>query len=310
MSGDAPWLGDPSLAPDRLIWRQTGDGIRLRLALWLGGSKGTVLLFPGRTEAVEKYANIAQALTAAGLAVIAIDWRGQGLSDRLAQPASMGHVHHFADYQHDVAALVAQAQESGLPRPWHLLAHSMGGAIGLRALHHGLPVQSAAFCAPMWGIAIPPGKRTLAWMLSTAARLLRLDARFAPGEGPDCYAATAPFEGNLLTSDPTTFARLQDHLRQHPELALGGASLGWLGAALWEMRALTRHSAPDLPALAVLGTDEAIVVPDRIRHRMADWPEGELVEYRGARHELLMEVPAVRDAVIAQVLALFARAAT
>ena len=41
-----------------------------------------------------------------------------------------------------------------LPRPWRLLAHSMGGTIGLRALTRGVPVAAAVFSAPMWGIRV------------------------------------------------------------------------------------------------------------------------------------------------------------
>ncbi|MBW7922842.1 MAG: alpha/beta hydrolase [Rubellimicrobium sp.] len=302
--GDAPWSGAPG---PEVIWRRADDGVRLRIALWQAGGRGTVLLFPGRTEYVEKYADVAAALTGAGFAVASIDWRGQGLSDRLASPASMGHVRRFADYQRDVAALVAAA--GALPRPWHLLAHSMGGAIGLRALHRGLPVASAAFSAPMWGIAIPARKRAAAWVLSTGARLVHMGARFAPGEGPACYAATAPFEGNTLTTDRDRYLATQAELQAHPELALGGPSLGWLGAALWETRALARLPAPDLPALALLGGDEAIVEPGPIRDRMAHWPRGRLAGFPGARHELLMERAPVREAALAQVIGIFAGAA-
>lgn len=305
----APWLGVPGT---ETFWTRADDGIRLRLALWGGAersARGSVLLFPGRTEHVEKYAETAAALTGAGLSVIGIDWRGQGLSDRLAAPATMGHVARFADYQRDVAAMVAAAQSpalsTALPRPWHLLAHSMGGAIGLRALHRGLPVTSAAFSAPMWGIAIPPNKRAAAWVLSTTARALGLGARFAPGEGPVSYAASAAYEGNSLTSDRGRFLALQAQLQAHPEVALGGVSLGWLGAALWETRALSRLPAPRLPAAVFLGSEEAIVTPAPIRRLAARWPEAALVELPGGRHELLMETDTLREAVLARVLALF-----
>lgn len=312
MTETAPWLAkvtDMRPRPET-IWRRTEDGVRLRLAIWqpADGSRGSVLLFPGRTEHVEKYAETAGSLMRAGFAVIAVDWRGQGLSDRLASPPQMGHVGRFGDYQRDVAALTGAAEGAALPRPWHLLAHSMGGAIGLRALHCDLAVESAAFSAPMWGIVVPPEKLTRAWIFSTAARALGLGARFAPGEGPDCYAATVHFDGNMLTSDRSRFLENQRELRTSPEVALGGVSLGWLGAALWETRALARLPAPALPALVFLGGDEEIVRTDAIRNRMAHWSGGELVEFPGARHELLLEVPDVRDGVIRRAVALFLRA--
>ena len=69
-------------------WLTTSDGVRVRVAVWgRDAPKGTVLLFPGRTEYVEKYGRAAGDLLARGFATVAIDWRGQGLADRL-QPVS------------------------------------------------------------------------------------------------------------------------------------------------------------------------------------------------------------------------------
>ena len=59
------------------------------------------------------------------------------------------------------AAFRAALEGLGAPKPWFLIGHSMGGAIGLRALHDGLPVQAAAFSAPMWGIAMHPALRAI-----------------------------------------------------------------------------------------------------------------------------------------------------
>ena len=160
----APFRNDLAEGPDDVqgFWRQSSDGLRLRITLWpASGTKGTILLFNGRTEYAEKYGRIARVLTGAGYATLTIDWRGQGMSDRIARDARLGHVGKFPDYQRDVAEVIAAASELDLPRPWHLLAHSMGGCIGLRALIEGLAVDRALFSAPMWGIKLPPLARPL-----------------------------------------------------------------------------------------------------------------------------------------------------
>ncbi|MGB2127714.1 alpha/beta hydrolase, partial [Planktomarina sp.] len=87
-------------------WVQTRDGVRLRLGAWRNGAKGTVLILPGRTEYIEKYGGAAAALAQAGYSSLAIDWRGQGLSDRLLSDRLIGHVHRFSDYQQDVQTLL------------------------------------------------------------------------------------------------------------------------------------------------------------------------------------------------------------
>ncbi len=280
-------------------WLTAGDGVRLRVAAWqVPNARGTVLLFPGRTEYVEKYGRTARDLAERGYATVAIDWRGQGLSDRLTTDAMAGHVTRFPDYQQDVMSMVAAAKTLDLPRPWHLLAHSMGGCIGLRALTEGLDVQSCAFSGPMWGIQIAPSLRPLAWSLSWGSRHVGAAHRYAPGTAPDNYVLTEPFETNKLTNCPEMYQYMIAQARAYPQLGLGGPSLSWLYAALRETRTLMRAPSPDMPCVTVVGSREEIVCPRRIEHRMSIWPRGQLEVIEGGRHEVLMDGPDMRNRVM------------
>ena len=291
-------------------WLTTADGVRIRIGTWNEvAGKGTVLLFPGRTEYIEKYAHTAQDLTEAGFAMLAVDWRGQGLADRLLPDPMVGHVGRFTDYQHDVRAAAEAAAALDLPTPWFLLAHSMGGCIGLRALHETLPVAGAVFTGPMWGIQMAAAKRPAAWAVGWASRHLGLSARRSPGTTDAAYVSTAPFEDNTLTTDPAMYDLMRDQLAAHPELALGGPSLNWLHAALSEMRVLSRMDAPSHPCLTYLGGNERIVDPQRIRDRMADWPGGQLQELPGAEHEILMEADPVRHRAGGEIVDFYAAVA-
>jgi len=182
------------------VWVQSGAA-RIRLAWWKAGSKGTVLLLPGRTECIEKYGRAAADLTARGYSVITIDWRGQGLADRSLPDRLMGHVGDFAEYQQDLDALVAEARRADLPEPFHMIAHSMGGCIGLRGLMRGVPVRSAVFSAPMFGISMAAWLRPVAVLVGALSAPLGLGARYAPTTGPQSYLQQVPFLGNVLTSD-------------------------------------------------------------------------------------------------------------
>ncbi len=308
MMTDAPLYTDVTEGPDggAAHWIMTADGVRLRVAHWSPqAARGTVLLFPGRTEYIEKYGRDVGSLTGAGFATAVIDWRGQGLADRLIDNRAVGHVEAFADYQHDVAAMLAHVRAMGLPEPYYLLAHSMGGCIGLRSLMEGLPVAAAAFSAPMWGIQMAPALRPIAWTLSTLSRPLQFSRAFAPGQDAVTYVMRTTFEENTLTSDRDMFDHMQSQLKAHPDLAIGGPSLKWLNESLREMRALSQRPAPAMPCLTFLGLDEAIVDPLRIRQRMAGWPGGRLMELPGARHEVMMEKPPIRDQVFGAVVAHF-----
>jgi lysophospholipase len=291
VTADAPLRSLPGDGPPggRAFWLTAADGTRIRAAHWPGGDRGTVFLFPGRGEYAEKYGPAAADLARRGYHTLTVDWRGQGLSDREPANPMIGHVGDFAEYQQDVLALLALARDLFLPQPFQLLSHSMGGTIALRSLHDGLPFRSAVFSAPMWGLLIAPQMRALAYAVTTLARLTGRTRRLTPRTTLASYVTTAPFQNNLLTKDPDMFAWMKAQVTAHPDLALGGPSLGWLSAALSECRTLMRRPPPACPALTVLGSDERIVDTRPVRGYMARWPGGSLEVYPGAEHEIMME---------------------
>ncbi len=280
-------------------WLKASDGLRIRVAHWPGScgtGKGTVLLFPGRTEYVEKYGRAAHEINARGYGFLSIDWRGQGLADRMARDPMLGHVRRFADYQMDVRAMLALAEGLDLPKPWFLVAHSMGGCIGLRALSEGLPVNAVVFSAPMWGIGMATYLRPVAWTLSQTASWVRTDKIFAPGTKRNSYLDLAPFDDNMLTSDAEMYAYMQKQVLHEPRFGLGGPSLRWLNEALHETLRLRRLPPPATPALTQLGSDETVVDTRAVHSVMQRWPNGRLEMVQSARHEIMMEKPAIRTA--------------
>ncbi len=295
--GGAPLFNDLAEGPaeGRAYWVTSRDGVRLRMAVWPKGEKGTVLLFPGRTEYIEKYGRAAAEFSARGYATVAIDWRGQGLSDRSKPDHMLGHIENFSLYQQDLSAVLAKLNELGQPGPLFLVSHSMGGCIGLRALMQGLAVKAAVFSAPMWGIRFAPGVAPIAKVLSRTARVVGQGQRYAPGTNEATYVNAFPFFGNVLTSDPKTYAWMQSQVAAQPGLALGGPSLRWLDEAMHECKALAALPAPDLPALCFLGAEEKVVDPAPIYARMAAWPNGKLEVLANAEHEIMMEQPAARQ---------------
>jgi len=308
-------LPDDPLTPASAFFVHADDGKRLRLALWRTDSdrpQGSILLCPGRTEYVEKYAPIARRLTDEGYHVLAIDWRGQGMSDRLQDDPLPGHVDKFADYQRDVRKVIAAAQDADLPQPWHLLAHSMGGCIGLAALHHGLPVKSAVFSAPMWGINLHKFSRGPALSLSYLASRVGRGGHAVPGSGGamSTYALEEGFNTNLLTHDIDEWTRLAREAAHWPDLTIGGASFHWVGEALTECTRLARIASPDLPALVTLGSEEKIVHPQAIHDRVAKWQNAELMMIPGAKHEVMLETPDLREQFFKATLAHFKANAT
>ena len=304
----APYFSDVAngAAPERVFWRKATDGTRLRLALWPAGPRGVVALFPGRTEIIEKYAHVAADLAERGYGAVAIDWRGQGLSDRLKDKPLLGDIADFAHFHRDVAVMrdvldeMAPADASRF-----VLAHSMGGCIALRALMEGFPARAVGFSAPMWGLRLSKTMRHAVVAATAVLGLARMDLREIPGAGIEFRLWENPFDNNELTTDPEVYAWMQAQVRTHPELRLGAPSLRWLVAALAETRLLEQRPAPDLPAFCGLGTREMIVSSEAIEARMTNWPRGDLAHYNGALHELLMEAERIRTPFLESVCALF-----
>lgn len=304
----APFFAEIAVAPNgaESHWLTASDGVRIRVTHWAPqDAKGTVLLFPGRTEYIEKYGLDVRLLVDTGFAVAVIDWRGQGLADRLSDPAYIGHVERFLDFQKDVRALTDHIAEKDLPTPLFLLAHSMGGAIGLRALHLGLGVNAAAFSAPMWGISMTPMMRIIGYTAPTLACLLGQGHKLAAGRETETFVLRGDPKDNALTNDLEMWNYMRDQARAHEELTLGGPSYRWIIEALKETDALARFAPPDVPTITFLGDQETIVDPERIRSKMAEWTNGTLVQLKNAKHETLMELPETRKHVFDTIIAHF-----
>src|SRR5690349_18388331 len=119
---------------------KTKDGVNLRFARWHPppGRKGTVVLFQGRAEFIEKYFETVRELRSRGFAVAMVDWRGQGLSDRALSDPRKGYVGDFSEYELDMDALMNEVVLPDCPPPHFAVAHSMGGAVALNLAYRGV----------------------------------------------------------------------------------------------------------------------------------------------------------------------------
>ncbi|MDB5632276.1 MAG: alpha/beta hydrolase, partial [Tardiphaga sp.] len=162
---------------------KTPDGAELRFARWAppAGRKGTVCVFSGRGESIEKYFETVRDLRDRGFAVAMIDWRGQGHSSRRLRDPRKGYVRDFADFEVDVETFVQQIVLPDCPPPYFALAHSMGGAVMLRIAHAGKRwFDRIVLSAPMIDL---PGRST-SFPVRALVRVMRLTGQggnYVPG---------------------------------------------------------------------------------------------------------------------------------
>ena len=283
---------------------KTPDGVTLRFARWAppSGRKGTVCLFPGRAEFIEKYFETVRDLRARGFAVAIIDWRGQGLSERALPNPLRGYVRSFDQYSVDLATFVQEVVLPDCPPPVFALAHSMGASILLRAAYEGHRwFDRMILLAPM--IALPGSvRRSLPTRLTVKAmRLLGLGGAYVPG-GDASVMMQRPFLGNLLTSDPVRYARNVAVLEAEPRLAIGWPTVGWADAAFKVMKELADPSYASKirqPILIIAAGQDAIVSTPAIDNFAMRLRAGSRLIVPGARHELLMEQDRFRMQVLA-----------
>jgi len=270
-------------------WLEGRGGVKVRVmtAPAQGAARGSVIIAPGRTEFIEKYFEVTRELQQRGFAVFCIDWRGQGLSGREVENAVKGHLATFDDPVNDLSTAL-KLLSAKLPRPHIGLAHSMGGAIMLRALQtRRIELDAVAFSAPMWGIQglTNMAKRYVRFMSSLGA-----GGQFAPRVERKWKREN--FRKNPVTHDKERHARCQGLICEEPRLALAGPTIGWVAAAADATEAfLTPNSLAHIriPVLIATAGEEQLV--DNASHAAVaqELPNATHITIEGARHEILME---------------------
>lgn len=275
----------------------------LRTVYWQGGASGSLLFLSGRGDFIEKYAESYWDWRAQGFALASFDWRGQGGSGRLGD-GDAGHVDSFDVWLADLAAQVAWFQAT-LPPPWFVVAHSMGGHLLLRHLAGTRSrFARAVLLAPMLGLRAAPLGPVVTRTVARIAVALGLGKRYAPMQGPYGAVQRSAARGAILTSDAARFADEGWWLDQHPELALGGVSYGWLAAAFASLDVIGAPGFLEriaVPMLVLVPEYERLVDNRATARDVARIPGATLATIAGASHELLREVDPIRTAVLGRI---------
>jgi lysophospholipase len=272
---------------------KTRDGVNIRFARWHPppGRKGTVCLFQGRAEFIEKYFETVRELRSRGFAVATIDWRGQGGSERALSDPRKGHVGDFSEYERDVEMLMNEVVLPDCPPPIFAVAHSMGGTVMMRVARGGSRwFDRVVLSAPMLRLA---GNRqsTPARIAARVMRLIGMGSTYVPG-GSDAVIGTGPYVNNIATTDPVRHARTKAVLEAAPELGVGSPTVAWLSAAY---RAMGDIASPAYtskirqPLMLIAAGRDEVVSTAAIEDIAIRLRAGSHLIIAGARHELMME---------------------
>jgi lysophospholipase len=286
------------------------DGTVLRTgSLAPANPKATVVVLPGRTEYIEKYFETARDLIARNLAVWIVEWRGQGKSTRINSPHrernySPDFITHADDLHHILRNYIKTQT------PLIMLAHSMGGNIGLRYLHkYPGTFKAAAFTAPMVHIR---DATLLKFFISVPlSRLLSLFLGDSYVRGQkDWNEQERKIAGNELCGDPARCTVHDAWMKADPALRLGGVTYGWLYHAIASCALINRPAFLKkiaIPCLLAAAGHDKLVDDASLRKAAVILPHADLLELPDSGHEILMEKDAVRTRFFAAFDALLAR---
>src|SRR5258708_4832592 len=208
------------------------DRAHLRYACWnaqgtpAATRRGTILLLTGRGEFIEKYASeVVGELLDRGFAVIALDWRGQGLSYRPLADREKGHIDSFDTYLADLKLFLQSVVASEAPRPILALCHSMGGHILLRHLAEtgAEPLSAGLIVSPMTALQREAFLRSVLMLMPEMAVV---DHRYLFGTGPFVFLARE-FASNHVTHDERRYRFTEAWFNADPRLSLAGPTIGW-----------------------------------------------------------------------------------
>ena len=280
-------------------WLALGDDVKIRTVRWIlppSEAHGTVVLIQGRTEFIEKYFEVVAELLARGLSVITFDWRGQGLSTRALPDPLKGHVRDFSEFDADLAAVMTRVVNQHGTKPYHGLAHSMGGNVLLRYLHDNPhEFERAVLTAPMLAIKTAPYPHWVARALAMSATAAGAGNGFVPG-AQDPFKQV--FETNGVTTDLARFERAMSWLKAEPKLALGAPTYSWLEAAFRSMDLVSSEEfaqAIETPVLLIGAAHDQLVHPGADLTLIKRIKRGMYVMLK-AEHEIMMETDEIRRA--------------
>lgn len=253
--------------------------------------KACAVVLGGLSEFAEKYFETMHDLLSRGFSVYTMDWAFQGLSNRANKNTQKRESNGYESDISDLHFLIENHIPKNTNLPLILLAHSMGGHIGLRYLQmHTNIFKAAAFSAPMMGIKGLP--ISTAFTRTLIRLLIPFHKSYVPG-GKDWHESMRSGNGDeIFSSDPARDSIHKKWCLFNPALRVGSPTLGWLWESLKSIHTSMlpeEHEKVKIPVLFAAAGSDAIVDNEAIRKTAQALPNSTYLEIKGAQHEILME---------------------
>lgn len=266
-----------------------------------------LIILPGRSEAIEKYAEVVYDLDNGSLAgefqYFLMDHRGQGSSGRLihdeALDSQKGHVDEFENYKLDLKKFMDTVVGQTKCSEKILLAHSLGAGIAVDFMQsYPEYFDRAALTSPMLKIQTAPYKYAVARSIVVASMGLGRAKKYAVGQKP--FNEVRDFEKNTFTSSPVRYDMAMDLFQAYPQTKLGGVTNRWLYEVMNATGKLRKHYSEIYIPLRVFHAGLESYSEKSEMIRLCDEAAYcNRVYLETSKHEVLMDRDVNRNVVIA-----------
>ena len=269
------------------------------------GARNCLVILPGRTEPVEKYAEVVYDLmqTNAGknLNFFLLDHRGQGSSGRMKAPSDMGHVDLFENYVADLEKFVINQKLDLACEQKFLLAHSLGAGIATAyILKHSQGFDRVALSSPMLKIKTAPYSYGVAKAIIQASVLVGRGAKFSIGQSG--FDPNLKFADNTFTTSPERFHMAMSVFKEYPKTKLGGVSNRWILEVMKGTKVFRSHYHEiNVPLRVFTAGMESYSEPSEMIKLCAEASDCKRINLENSKHEVMMDRDANRDIVINEV---------
>ncbi len=283
---------------------ETNHRISYRTA-FIDNAEATLIILPGLSEFSEKYIETTHFFNKQSYNVVVIDWAYQGLSIRHSKNKHKRHSDGYDSDISDLHYLITQKIKNNLPH--YMLAHSMGGHIGLRYLaENPNSFKAASFSAPMLGIeGLKHGHSLYLFLLKY---FTRIENAYVPGGHNWKKEDRHNFINSIFSSDKTRNQVHNAWCLSNPSLQIGSPTFKWIKESLLSISLLKEPNVLNrikTLVLLAIAEKEKIVQNKEIKNASEHIPDNKLLVLDQSQHEILMETDSIRDKFLEETLKLF-----
>lgn len=293
--------------PDGAVfgWFERDPGVALEtLTLPHPDARATIVVVPGYTAPLEVYASTYQAFHDAGYAVTGLSQRGQGRSWRPLPNPEKGHVEDYGDLAKDLAAYI-----KSLDGPVMVYGNSMGGHIAmLMAGSEDVDVAAYTLLVPMAKILTGEFPYGVAKAMTGFFTLMGFGENYGFGRGDWAFASRNPADETDCSANPARAHTRHMIVALDPQLRVQDVTNQWVWRTMQstaEAAGADHLSRITAPVLSITAGDDRVVQTDAAEANCSAMPNCRIKRFDAARHCIMHEGQAQKDAVHDAAIAFF-----